>query len=207
MLLGPVVFILFFVLHPESAVENGPIENLQVLILAAGAVAAWFAAQRAETSQGRHIWYCGTVVFLILIGRELSWGRVFYPEGVSRLDLWYGPFIYPFLGIVSAILVAVLVRNRIDRYVVRRGVPVYDLLVFTGFLLLSDFADNKILDFFVFPKGQLLEELAECVCYSALVSMAFIMGIEKTGLVRSSAFNQGRFASSLDETVTLTVDK
>lgn len=161
--------------------ENGPVENLQLLILSAGAAAAFLSAQRSENSQGRHIWYSGAVVFMLMMGRELSWGRVFYPEGVSRLDLWYGPFIYPVLGVVFVILVAVLVRNRIDRYVVRRGVPVYDFAVFAVFFLLSDFLNHQKPAGFRIPGDvRLLEELAECVCYWALVSITFITGIEKS---------------------------
>ena len=54
-------------------------ENLQVVQLVLGALFACLAAKKAFTRDVSNIWYCGAVISLICAGRELNWGRVFYP--------------------------------------------------------------------------------------------------------------------------------
>ncbi len=64
--------------------ENGPLENLQVAVLLWGAFLSWEISRKKETVQGKHIWQCGIVIFLIAAAREVSWGRCFYPTGPEQ---------------------------------------------------------------------------------------------------------------------------
>ena len=66
------------ILPATIAWENGPLEILQVLILLAGAGLACFFAK----GNLRSMWSGVGGVFFLMIGRELSWGRVFFPTGV-----------------------------------------------------------------------------------------------------------------------------
>lgn len=89
-------------LPPEWGWENSVIEWSQVIILSLGLILSW---RRSSSSFALF----STPLWLILIGRELSWGRVFFPIGINQSgphfpalkELWYGPAVYP---IVTAIL-------------------------------------------------------------------------------------------------------
>lgn len=92
--LVPVAIILFFFLQPSIAYENGTLENLQVAQLIFGSFVSYIVAKKAINHKERNIWYCGVATFLLFAGRELNWGRVFYPTGdhnsfISMHDLWY----------------------------------------------------------------------------------------------------------------------
>ena len=55
---------------------------------------------------------CG-IFYIIMIARELSYGRVFYPIGIDKNgeqifvkvhELWYGSVVYPMVGILILIV-------------------------------------------------------------------------------------------------------
>ena len=57
---------------------NNWIENIEALILLGGFVMTvkWSMSGARST---RWLWLSAAVLFLVALGRELSWGRVFYP--------------------------------------------------------------------------------------------------------------------------------
>ena len=61
----------------------------------------------------KNFWLSILPIWLILLLRELSWGKVFYikeigyhgPEFYSLKELWYGPYVYPILAISSILII------------------------------------------------------------------------------------------------------
>lgn len=75
-----------YCMPPYLAWENGLIEMLQNAVLLGNAcMAAYFfrktAGQAALTAH--RLWLAAAAYFLLLLGRELSWGRVFFPTGMD----------------------------------------------------------------------------------------------------------------------------
>lgn len=94
--------------------ENGPIEILQDIVLFAGAIYCITLFCRASGRYRHGLWLAASAYFLILLGRELSWGRVFMPIGmtdhgpdfVSMHALPYYKVVYGIIAV--AILMTVL---------------------------------------------------------------------------------------------------
>ena len=104
-----------FLFPPELAYENGPIENLQTVILFMGMVMCLYIAKKSCTVLERKNWQAGAILFFIAFARELSWGRVFYPTGVINSfvplqELWFGPVVYPILVILILMVVYIFFR-------------------------------------------------------------------------------------------------
>ena len=179
----PLAVIAFFFLPPAIAYENGPLENLQVVQLLIGAGVAWAAARKALNVLERHIWYCGIATFLLCAGRELNWGRVFYPTGdhnsfISIQELWYGPIVHPIVGLIILILFYELWHNRIFAFIHVKKIPVWNLLLFIVLYLAANYAEHRPMVFFDQQfDGEILEELFECLCYWLLTDITRIMGI------------------------------
>ena len=174
--------ILFFFLEPPIAYENGPLENLQVVQLIIGSFVAYLAGKAAAGHREQNIWYCGIAAFLLLAGRELNWGRVFYPTGdhnsfAALHDLWYGPIVYPLLAIIILTVFYELWQNRIFSFIKARKIPLWNLLLFVFLYLAADFAEHRPMVFFgQHLDGEILEELFECLCYWLLTDIIRIMG-------------------------------
>lgn len=84
----------FVVAFPAAAVlpswvgwEDGPVEILQDIVLLIGAIYCMMLFRRASGRYRHGLWLAASTYFLILLGRELSWGRVFLPNGMTD----YGP--------------------------------------------------------------------------------------------------------------------
>lgn len=153
--------------------ENGVIENLQVVLLAL----AVYVCQRKMTDregQYRLLWLAGMLTTLLLIGRELSWGRVFleplengtFPP-VSALP--YGKVLYPAIGALMVVILVLLVRGHIVRYLRTYGVPRPQfcwMVVAAVVVVLSE-------KHHVFPweKGMLIEEMAELFVYGLYLNI------------------------------------
>ena len=174
--------ILFFFLSPPIAYENGPLENLQVVQLVLGALLACLAAKKAFTRDASNIWYCGAVIFLLCAGRELNWGRVFYPladhnDFVPLKELWYGSIVYPILTAIILGTLYMLWRSKIFAYIEIVKLPFWDLLLFIILYFAANYAEHKPMFFFgQHFDGEILEELFECLCYWLLTDIIRIMG-------------------------------
>lgn len=177
------------ILPPAWAWENGVVENAQVLVLLAGSVLAWQAARaqltKALTKAASTLARCAIPVWLLLAGRELSWGAVFLaplgfgpggPVYTSRV-LWYRPMVVPVAAAILAGIVYWSWRHRLDRSIkevcVRRRFPWLPLGVMAAAACASTFAEGHLDVFEGFsPKqGEGFEELTELVGYLALLSL------------------------------------
>lgn len=72
-----VAFPAAFLFPPWVGWENGPLEMVQNIVLAAGAACCSVLFCKARGPYRHGLWLAASVYFLILLGRELSWGRVF----------------------------------------------------------------------------------------------------------------------------------
>ncbi|GEM_PF-406072 len=180
--LVPIAAVLFFFLEPPVAYENGPLENLQVVQLIVGALVAFTAARKALDKNTRNIWYCGAVTFLLCAGRELNWGRVFYPTGdhnmfISIKNLWYGPVVYPLLTVIILATLYTLWHSKLLAYIKKTKIPFWNFILFVVLYLAADYAEHRPMFFFEqHLDGEILEELFECLCYWLLTDITRIMG-------------------------------
>lgn len=180
--LAMISLVLFFFLSPAAAYENGPLENFQVLELIAGAIFACLLAVKATNTSEKNIWYCGAVTFLICAGRELNWGRVFYPTAALNKflplkDLWYGPVVYPLVTLAAVAIICLFWRGRFFLFGARRKLPLWNCVLFVSLFLAADYAEHRPLSFFGQSyDGEILEELFECICYLMMIDIVRLMG-------------------------------
>lgn len=169
-LLVPIILVLFYVLSLDTARENGPIEDLQVFILCCGAMLAGKTAWQTSSPKDRKIWQSITFIFLLGLGRELGWGgEIFEFE-----DWVYKKVVYPFLAVIFLLILSWWARNKVWIFVKIKQIPVWDLAIFIGLFFLADCAEHGSLRELL-AKGELLEELAESVCYWCMFSSCIIM--------------------------------
>lgn len=178
--------------------ENQPIENGQVFLLALGMATALFYF-RTEASAGRWLGLASAPIWLVLIGRELSWGAVFFdptamtdhgPLFASRA-LWYKPAVAPVVAALIVFCIAVVVLKRLAPLAVnlakRRRLP-FSALVLVTVGMISSAAAEGHLGFAVATDlgvAQLVEEIAELAAYFALLASQFYtfadLGRQETG--------------------------
>ena len=113
-----VIFIgLSFVLPIEYSYENHFLENLEVVILFLGIVICIGKIRDFILYDSIKFYVASIIIYILMIGRELSWGRVFYPIGMDKNgeqifvkvhELWYGSVVYPIVGILILIALILL---------------------------------------------------------------------------------------------------
>lgn len=166
----------------EISWENGPVENLQNVVLLAGCLvnatlyfrrkSGWYKREKM------HLWQA--VFFAMLVGRELSWGRVFVQTNMTEdgpLFMVYTPLqhtiLHGVLGITFLWLAVQLVRWVPWSKVVKFD---YDIpWLFICVLLLSTFmALSGEHAYFGIPHstGQAMEEWAELDVYFCLCCLS-----------------------------------
>lgn len=175
--------------YPLSAVfapgwgrEGGILENAQVLVLGAGFVAAMLAFRRTRPGRTALLALWAAPIWLLLAGRELSWGRVLLPqpglEATHSLAAngiqWLQHVVRP--GAVLLVLALLLAawRFRLDE-VVRAGLarhtPWLCFAVALAAALGSTCAEGHMSCSLGLPAGRsvVFEELAELLAYVSLV--------------------------------------
>lgn len=162
--------------------ENGPLEWSQVVILAVGAflTCCWWREARSSRQFHHARFFAWAIpLWLLMIGRELSWGRVFYPAGTHPVDgpyfisvaqLPYGKIVYPVIAIVILAWLFAVIKYKLYAF------P-YDLLRQDRFPT-SEFI-LVVLSFIVAYVAEkhlhnaIMEEIVECVAYLALILTAY----------------------------------
>jgi len=167
------------VLPAAWAREGGPLESLQVLVLCAGSALALLMYVRSRPASVSMLALWVAPVWLLLAGRELSWGRAWLPEhsgaadSVAAMALWFEPLVRPGAGVLLALLVLSAVYYRIDgplRAAFARRVPWLILAVLLAAAMGSTCAEGHMschLDR-VLPSAQMFEESCELLAYVAL---------------------------------------
>jgi hypothetical protein len=171
--------------------ENQPIENAQVILIGIGFVTSLLFF-RKESNPGRWFGLAAAPVLLVLIGRELSWGAVFFdptsigdhgPLFASRY-LWYKPAVAPAVAALILSTIAIIVVKRLTFVGIdllkQRRVPFFSML-FTAIGMLASTASEGHLplvplsDWMDGHVAQLLEELSELCAYLAMIAGLFFI--------------------------------
>lgn len=185
-----VIFIgLSFVLPIEYSYENHFLENLEVVILFLGIAICIGKIRDFILYDSIKFYVASIIIYILMIGRELSWGRVFYPIGMDKNgeqifvkvhELWYGSVVYPIVGILILIALILLV---VYFYQSRRQgicwyIPLGEFLFFIVTSILSQCVfDRGLVQFGNY--NQLLEESCEIIAYIALVCCTYDISFKR----------------------------
>ncbi|MFR4649602.1 MULTISPECIES: hypothetical protein [Megamonas] len=185
-----VIFIgLSFVLPIEYSYENHFLENLEVVILFLGIVICIGKIRDFILYDSIKFYVASIIIYILMIGRELSWGRVFYPIGMDKNgeqifvkvhELWYGSVVYPMVGILILI---VLILLGVYFYQSRRQgicwyIPLGEFLFFIVTSILGQFVfDRGLVQFGNY--NQLLEESCEIIAYIALICYTYDISFKR----------------------------
>ena len=131
-----------------------------------------------------------SIFYMVMIARELSFGRVFYPIGIDKNgeqvfvnihQLWYGSIVYPIVTIL--VLLAIVLMVKTYKYIQKEriicSIPKYSIRLFIIMLILSQVVFEKNLIVFLADYGQLLEECTEILAYCSLVCFTYDISFKK----------------------------
>lgn len=185
-----VIFIgLSFVLPIEYSYENHFLENLEVVILFLGIVICIGKIRDFILYDSIKFYVASIIIYILMIGRELSWGRVFYPIDMDKNgeqifvkvhELWYGSVVYPMVGILILI---VLILLGVYFYQSRRQgicwyIPLGEFLFFIVTSILGQCVfDRGLVQFGNY--NQLLEESCEIIAYIALICCTYDISFKR----------------------------
>jgi len=212
--------------YPLSAVfdpvwgrEGGILENAQVLVLGAGFVAAMLMFGRTRPSRTAVLALWAAPVWLLLAGRELSWGRVLLPQpGLEAAHslatsgiLWLQHVVRPSAVLLVLALLLAAWRFRLDE-VVRAGLarhtPWLCFAVALAAALGSTCAEGHLSCSLGLPAGRsvVFEELAELLAYVALVMIQSVVLRQALALHGPGAPAAAPAVTSIDATATSGAD-
>ena len=165
------------VLPSTLADENGIIENMQVLILVCATLICLAKARRSEGSV-RLLWWAGFLFCALFVGRELSWGRVFFPPMENGnfppvKSLPHGALVYPLIAVTMLSIIVLIIRGKIVHYFRTHdlSLPLHSLLAIT--ILIA--ADAEKFHLIPHAQGMLVEELAEMYAYAIFAYILYTM--------------------------------
>ncbi len=183
---------LAYVLPPQIGWENGILENVQVVVLFLGGVLNFYffrcahrlkiniRKQASGAVRGNEMmWLTISYLFFLLTARELSWGRVFFPIGMTDA----GPVLVrmnqvPYHEIISvaiALSIIAIAASMLFAFPWRRllfEVPFpgrYVVLTLAS-VALAHIGEHTAL--FSELEGQLVEEMAELLVYLWMVILS-----------------------------------
>ena len=167
--------------------ENGPVENVQVVMIMLTGVIAYSAYRWGAGAEATKRLYLWTIPIIFIVGfRELSWGRVFYPNGhgwyLPLKALWYGKYVYPSIGLIIAIVLCGIYLQRLDKEIlqwVKYGkFPIIDIIMIFGGYFAADFVEHHTHGSFA-AYQDLFEELFELLMYCGVFSLFTNLGFNK----------------------------
>ena len=85
-LIGLMVLLLpqAFILPIECSYENHLLENLEVFILGIGFINMLYKTANLNKDKINKFYLACGIFYIVMIARELSYGRVFYPIGMDK---------------------------------------------------------------------------------------------------------------------------
>lgn len=185
-----IIFIgLSFVLPIEYSYENHFLENLEVVILFLGIVICIGKIRDFILYDSIKFYVASIIIYILMIGRELSWGRVFYPIGMDKNgeqifvkvhELWYGSVVYPIVGILILIALILLVVYFYQSR--RQGICWYIPLGEFLFFIVTSILGQCVFDRGLVQFGnynQLLEESCEIIAYIALICCTYDISFKR----------------------------
>lgn len=185
-----IIFIgLSFVLPIEYSYENHFLENLEVVILFLGIVICIGKIRDFILYDSIKFYVALIIIYILMIGRELSWGRVFYPIDMDKNgeqifvkvhELWYGSVVYPTVGIL--ILIALILLGVYFYQSRRQGICWYIPLGEFLFFIVTSILGQCVFDRGLVQFGnynQLLEESCEIIAYIALICCTYDISFKR----------------------------
>lgn len=179
-----------FVLPVEYSYENHLLENLEVLILCMGLVNMLYRTVSLNKNKFNKFYLACGIFYIVMIARELSYGRVFYPIGIDKTgeqifmnihQIWYGPIVYPIIAVL--VLIALFLMIQTYKYIKKEqiicSIPRYSIRLFIIMMILSQIVFEKNLIKFLADYGQLLEECTEILAYCSLVCFTYDISFKK----------------------------
>jgi len=170
--------------------ENGPLENSQVVLLGLGFIASCLIVYHyREQPPASSLWRWISPLWLICIGRELSWGRVFFQVGkdqngpvfITLKQLWYGPLVKPAVILSVIVLLVGIFRSSPFDYLEKITLPLTDIAIFILAAGVASLSDKGIIAALQ-THEEVVEEWAEIVTYWCMLSVTLIIGFpEKLG--------------------------
>lgn len=175
--------------------ENGPLEWMQVVILAGGMLMCWRRARALSAAgepQAARFWTWAAPAWLVLIGRELSWGRVLFPAGYDEngpyftllADLRFGYLVHPIVITLILLWLVNVIRYRLYkaplRLILEKRFPAAELAITAVAFACSLYAAKYI-------RLPLMEECVETAAYLGLVATVVGMKLEYAKLYKRSA--------------------
>lgn len=190
-LIGLMVFLLpqAFILPVECSYENHLLENLEVFVLGIGFINMLYKTANLNKDKINKFYLACGIFYIVMIARELSYGRVFYPIGIDKNgeqifvkvhELWYGSVVYPMVGILILI---VLILLGVYFYQSRRQgicwyIPLGEFLFFIVTSILGQCVfDRGLVQFGNY--NQLLEESCEIIAYIALICCTYDISFKR----------------------------
>ena len=162
--------------------ENSVLEWLQVGILACGLVlnCIWWQQVKAGNNLPNARFLAGAMpLWLLMIGREVSWGRAFYPNGfdsvtgpsfLTMTEISYGPLVHPLLAVIIIVWLYVVIKHdlyKIPYRLLKEGrFPITEFVIAIVAFVVADIGEH-ILHF------QTMEEFTECFAYLGLILTAY----------------------------------
>ncbi len=174
--------------------ENGPVEMLQNVILLEGFfLCVGYYVRDKKTVEGTlrtkaplippAVWILGALIFLLLFGREISWGRVFFVEYIGR----FGPeftdqsklsFFWMVKPVVALLIVTILAG--FYRWFPRKSVllqvpfPLYPFAMLCLCSFIALMGDHSVLQKIIGHAPAIaMEECAELAIYYLLVFLTW----------------------------------
>lgn len=155
-LIGLMVLLLpqAFILPIECSYENHLLENLEVFILGIGFINMLYKTANLNKDKINKFYLACGIFYIVMIARELSYGRVFYPIGMDKNgeqifmnihQIWYGSIVYPIVTIL--VLLAIVLMVKTYKYIQKEriicSIPKYSIRLFIIMLILSQVVFEK----------------------------------------------------------------
>uniref|UniRef100_UPI0030798713 hypothetical protein n=1 Tax=Acidaminococcus intestini TaxID=187327 RepID=UPI0030798713 len=167
-----VLFPLSFLLPGPFAWENGPIEMGQNMILLTGIIWSIYHYTQETHLHRPSYWLFAASFFLLLFGREISWGRIFLlkemtetgPVFWSMKDLPYHRVIDGAIGLLSAAVIHLFYQSvnvQKTLHCLKKNRLMFLLTVLAAILALMGDKGQLFHDF----RDETMEELSELFVY------------------------------------------
>ena len=166
--------------------ENSLLEWLQVLILVFGLILNhhWWQQTKSAGHFDHARFLAWTIpLWLLMIGRELSWGRVFYPNGFDAINgpsfvllaqLPYGPFVNPLIVVFVMVWFYLGIKYALYKIPYKllkeRRFPVTELVIVVFAFLFAEIGERQL-------HLQNMEEFNECLAYLGLILVAYCVKV------------------------------
>lgn len=166
-----------WLLPPGYGKENGPVEWLQVVVLSVTALLALSALYQTQLPLARRkLIASGSVVLLLAVARELSWGRVFYMTSTGSIPplktLWFGAYVFPLIGVVFTVFLGCFftqgLHQELRNWFKTARIPVFELIMILGAIVAADLIEHHSAGLFG-KRTELFEELNELVSYTGVL--------------------------------------